>query len=87
MGPARVPGVCASLDTRELTASRDHVRMLPPLLRPLIEDTHVLSGHSQPVSLSDVLQVYQSVKMMDIALMVTVPVLILMLGGGVKLVS
>ena len=42
---------------------------------------------SVSVSLSDVLQVYQSVKMVDIALMVTVPVLILMLGGGVKLVS
>ena len=87
MGPAWVPGVCASLDTKELTASRDHVRMLPPLLRPLIGDTHVHSGHSPSLSLFDVLQVYQSVKMVDIALMVTVPVLILMLGGGVKLVS
>ena len=61
--------------------------MLPPLLSPLTGDTHVHSLHSLSVSLSDVLQVYQSVKMVDIALMVTVPVLILMLGGGVKLVS
>ena len=60
---------------------------LPPLLSPLTGNTHVHSGHSLSVSLSDVLQVYQSVKMVDIALMVTVPALILMLGGGVKLVS